>query len=105
MRRFKKKVNIFSYRKDHTKTVVVTETVHSAKSDHKFNAKAKPFGAVSSPAQISQPQTVVTGRTSPAGGSTWQPPSIQPQRASVAHSTPAGAPPPPAPPPAVSQSR
>ena len=80
----------------------MTEVVHSAKSDHKFNAMPKPFGAAS-PSQMSQPQPAVTGRTSPAMASSWQPP----QRAPVAHATPAGLPPPaaPAPPPIVQHSR
>ena len=32
--------------------VVITDTVHSARVDHKFNAKPKPFGVQSSPVQV-----------------------------------------------------
>ena len=79
---------------------MVTDVVHSAKVDHKFNAKPKPFGASSSPAQLSQPQVAGTGRTSPVGASTWQPPPYQAPQAPVAHTSPTGFPPPapPAPP-------
>lgn len=73
---------------------MVTEVVHSAKVDQKFNAKPKPFGASSSPTQLSQPQVAGTGRTSPVGASTWQPPAYQAQQAPVAHTSPTGFPPP-----------
>ena len=98
------------YRKSGPKTVEVTQVVHSAKVDHKFNAVAKPFGASSSPSQLSQPQVATTGRTSPAGGgSSWQPPPVQGQRAPASRTGPVGVtaqPVPPAPaPPSVVQSR
>ena len=85
---------------------MVTEVVHSAKVDYKFNAKPKPFGASSSPAQISQPQVAGTGRTSPVGAaSAWQPPTIQAQQVPVVHTSPTGYPPPAPQAPAAPQSR
>lgn len=87
-------------RKEGTKTVVATETVHSAKVDHKFNAMPKPFGVSSPSPQLSPPSAPVTGRTSPAGGGSWQPPTIQAQRAPVSKTGPVGLSGPPAPPPA-----
>ncbi|KAJ7392147.1 LIM domain-binding protein 3 [Desmophyllum pertusum] len=111
VRRAGQNLDLFLQRKEGPKTIVVTETAHSAKVDHKFNAVAKPFGA-SSPPQPLQPQAPAMGRTSPAGGSSWQPPTIQAQRAPVSKSGPVGmtshpAPPapPPAPPPSVAHSR
>ena len=71
---------------------------------------AKPFGASSSPSQLSQPQVSTTGRTSPAGGgSSWQPPPIQAQHAPTSRTGPVGVtaqsvPPAPAPP-SVAQPR
>ena len=32
--------------------IVIMDTVHSARSDYKFNAKPKPFGIQSSPIQV-----------------------------------------------------
>jgi len=50
---------------------------------------AKPFGASSSRSQLSQPQVATTGRTSPAGGgSSWQPPPVQAQRAGASRTGP-----------------
>lgn len=86
-------------RKEGTKTVTVTETVHSAKVDHKFNARAKPFGASSPPTQTPQPSVPVAVHSSPAGNTSWQPPTFQAQRAPVAKTGPAGLSGPPTPPP------
>ena len=86
-------------RKEGTKTVTVTETVHSAKVDHKFNARAKPFGASSPPSQTLQPSVPVAVHSSPAGNTSWQPPTFQAQRAPVAKTGPAGLSGPPTPPP------
>lgn len=84
--------------------------MHSAKVDHKYNAMPKPFGASTAPTQLSQPQVATTGRTSPAGGgSSWQPPPANAQRAPVSRTGPVGVtaqpPPPPPAPPSVAQSR
>jgi hypothetical protein len=32
--------------------IVITDTTHSARVDHKFNAKPRPFGVQSSPVQV-----------------------------------------------------
>lgn len=102
VRRAGQNLDVLLVRKEGTRSVMVTETIHSAKSDYKFNAKPKPFGVAAAPPQLPQPQTAGAGHTSPAGGTTWQPPTIHAQHAPVAH-TPSPAPPPA--PPAVTQSR
>lgn len=110
VRRAGQNLDIVLEKKEGPKPVKLTETVHSAKVDHKFNAMPKPFGAATStaPPQLHQPQSAGTGHTSPAGANVWHPPTIQAQHAPVAHTTPAlpvPAPPPPPPPAPVSQSR
>lgn len=89
-------LDILLERREGTKTIAFTETIHSAKSDKKFNAKAKPFGAPAILSQPSQPHTAGTGHTSPAGASTWQPPTVQAKHAPVAASAPSASSVPPA---------